>query len=43
MLQYLLIGASYALAAGLQPGPLQTFFLAKVVEQREHYDKIQYT
>ena len=32
MLQYLLIGASYALAAGLQPGPLQAFFLAKVVE-----------
>lgn len=32
MLQYLLIGASYALAAGLQPGPLQAFFLAKVAE-----------
>ena len=32
MLQYLLIGASYALAASLQPGPLQAFFLAKVAE-----------
>lgn len=32
MLEYLLIGASYALAAGLQPGPLQAFFLAKTVE-----------
>lgn len=32
MLQYLMIGASYALAAGLQPGPLQAFFLTKVAE-----------
>lgn len=28
----LLIGISYALSAGLQPGPLQAFFLAKVSE-----------
>ena len=28
----LLIGISYALSAGLQPGPLQAFFLSKVVE-----------
>jgi threonine/homoserine/homoserine lactone efflux protein len=32
MVRYILIGASYALSAGLQPGPLQAFFLAKVVE-----------
>ena len=32
MLEYLLIGASYALAAGLQPGPLQAFFLSRVTE-----------
>lgn len=29
---FLLIGISYALSAGLQPGPLQAFFLAKVSE-----------
>jgi threonine/homoserine/homoserine lactone efflux protein len=29
---FLLIGISYALSAGLQPGPLQAFFLAKVAE-----------
>lgn len=28
----LLIGISYALSAGLQPGPLQAFFIAKVAE-----------
>ncbi len=28
----LLIGISYALSAGLQPGPLQAFFLSKVAE-----------
>ena len=33
MLKYILIGLSYALAAGLQPGPLQAFFLAKVSQQ----------
>ena len=32
MLRYLLIGASFALAAGLQPGPLQAFFLSRVTE-----------
>ncbi len=32
MLGTLLIGISYALSAGLQPGPLQAFFLAKVTE-----------
>ena len=32
MLSNLLIGISYALSAGLQPGPLQVFFLAKVAE-----------
>lgn len=32
MLSNLLIGISYALSAGLQPGPLQAFFLAKVAE-----------
>ena len=32
MLRYLLIGSGYALSAGLQPGPLQAFFLAKVAE-----------
>lgn len=29
---FLLVGISYALSAGLQPGPLQAFFLAKVAE-----------
>ncbi len=33
MLSTLLIGIGYALSAGLQPGPLQAFFLAKVAEQ----------
>jgi len=33
LIQYLLIGMGYALSAGLQPGPLQAFFLAKVSEQ----------
>jgi threonine/homoserine/homoserine lactone efflux protein len=28
----LLVGISYALSAGLQPGPLQAFFIAKVAE-----------
>ncbi len=32
MISNLLIGISYALSAGLQPGPLQAFFLAKVAE-----------
>ena len=32
MLRYLLIGTGYALSAGLQPGPLQAFFLARVAE-----------
>ncbi len=32
MLRYLLIGAGFALSAGLQPGPLQAFFLARVTE-----------
>ena len=32
MLRYLLIGTGYALSAGLQPGPLQAFFLARVTE-----------
>ncbi|TFG50405.1 MAG: hypothetical protein E4H33_00110 [Anaerolineales bacterium] len=33
MLSTLLIGIGYALSAGLQPGPLQAFFLAKISEQ----------
>lgn len=33
LIQYLLIGMGYALSAGLQPGPLQAFFLTKVSEQ----------
>lgn len=33
MIRYLLIGSSFALAAALQPGPLQVFYLAKVAEQ----------
>ncbi len=33
MVNNILIGISYALSAGLQPGPLQAFFLAKVAEQ----------
>ncbi len=33
MINNILIGISYALSAGLQPGPLQAFFLAKVAEQ----------
>lgn len=32
MVNNILIGISYALSAGLQPGPLQAFFLAKVAE-----------
>ncbi len=32
MLSYILVGAGYALSAGLQPGPLQAFFLAKVTQ-----------
>jgi threonine/homoserine/homoserine lactone efflux protein len=32
MLKYILVGMGYALSAGLQPGPLQAFFLAKVAE-----------
>ena len=32
MLEYLLIGMSYALSAATQPGPLQAFFLAKIAE-----------
>jgi len=32
MLSNILIGISYALSAGLQPGPLQAFFLSKVAE-----------
>jgi threonine/homoserine/homoserine lactone efflux protein len=32
MLEYLLIGMGIAVSAGLQPGPLQAFFLAKVAE-----------
>ena len=32
MLSYMLVGVSYALSAGLQPGPLQAFFLAKVTQ-----------
>jgi len=32
MFSNILIGISYALSAGLQPGPLQAFFLAKVAE-----------
>ena len=33
MFSNILIGISYALSAGLQPGPLQAFFLAKVAER----------
>lgn len=33
MIRYLLIGSSFALAAALQPGPLQVFYLTKVAEQ----------
>ena len=33
MFSNLIIGSGYALSAGLQPGPLQAFFLAKVTEQ----------
>lgn len=33
LIGYLLIGAAYALSAGLQPGPLQAFFLARVARQ----------
>ncbi len=33
MINNILIGISYALSAGLQPGPLQAFFLAKVAER----------
>ena len=32
MISNILIGISYALSAGLQPGPLQAFFLSKVAE-----------
>ena len=32
MLSYILVGVGYALSAGLQPGPLQAFFLAKVAQ-----------
>lgn len=32
MLSNILIGISYALSAGLQPGPLQAFFLSKVAQ-----------
>ncbi|MFN2281709.1 MAG: LysE family translocator [Anaerolineales bacterium] len=32
MFSILLVGISYALSAGLQPGPLQAFFIAKVAE-----------
>jgi threonine/homoserine/homoserine lactone efflux protein len=32
-IRVLLVGIGYALSAGLQPGPLQAFFLAKVTEQ----------
>lgn len=32
MFSNILIGISYALSAGLQPGPLQAFFLAKVAK-----------
>lgn len=32
MLEYLLIGMGIALSAGLQPGPLQAFFFARVAE-----------
>ena len=32
MLEYLIIGISYALSAALQPGALQAFFLAKIAE-----------
>lgn len=33
MLQYLLVGAGFALTASLQPGPLQVYFLSKTAEQ----------
>jgi threonine/homoserine/homoserine lactone efflux protein len=33
VIRYLLIGSSFALAAALQPGPLQVFYLSKVSEQ----------
>ncbi|MDZ7843921.1 MAG: LysE family transporter [Anaerolineales bacterium] len=33
MIRYLLIGSSFALAAALQPGPLQVFYLSKVADQ----------
>jgi threonine/homoserine/homoserine lactone efflux protein len=33
LIRYLLIGITYALSAGLQPGPLQAFFLARVARQ----------
>lgn len=32
LISTLIVGISYALSAGLQPGPLQAFFLAKVSE-----------
>ena len=32
MLSVILVGIGYALSAGLQPGPLQAFFLAKVTQ-----------
>jgi len=32
LISTLLVGISYALSAGLQPGPLQAFFIAKVAE-----------
>ncbi len=32
LVKFTLIGIGYALSAGLQPGPLQAFFLAKVAE-----------
>ncbi len=32
MLSFILVGVGYALSAGLQPGPLQAFFLAKVTQ-----------
>lgn len=32
LIRFLLIGIGFALSAGLQPGPLQAFFLAKVAE-----------
>lgn len=33
MLQYLIFGSGFAFAAAIQPGPLQTFFITKVVQQ----------